>query len=373
MTPKDFLESFIHEEPIPVRERRDLPIKELEGIRKSTPPLTSGSSHLFRNLQDKGIISYTEYLFLISILTKPLSGFRIAFNMFDTDGNERVDKNEFLVLQRIFGKRRIDDEEEKLFMEKIFSHAWKDKRGLGVAGNMLQVEGSATADYIDDEQGLQRRHNVDTTLAVHFFGLKGNQDLKYEGFRKFMDDLQTEVLEIEFQEYAKGKNTISELDFAKILLRYTHLSAEVHEQYLERLLTRVKDSMKGITFEEFKVFCQFLNNLEDFTIAMRMYTLADHPISKADIDKINTASMGDLKSNTYGYLNLAWSICSLLVCALYNPYQSCKYCRSGKPPGHVMLPFSFGVALLSQHVISLSLAKFPFLPCLVVQVSVTSN
>lgn len=36
----------------------------------------------------------------------------------------------------------------------------------------------------------------------------------------------------------------------------------------------------GISFDEFKVFCQFLNNLEDFTIAMRMYTLADHPISK---------------------------------------------------------------------------------------------
>lgn len=267
MTPKDFLESFIHEEPIPVRERQDLPIKELDKMRNATPPLTSGSSHLFRNLQENGIISYTEYLFLISILTKPLSGFRIAFNMFDTDGNERVDKNEFLV------------------MEKIFSHAWKDKRGLGVAGNMLHVEGSAVADYIDDEQGLQRRHNVDTTLAVHFFGLKGNQDLKYEGFRKFMDDLQTEVLEIEFQEYAKGKNTISELDFAKILLRYTHLSAEVHGQYLERLVTRVKDSMPGITFEEFKVFCQFLNNLEDFTIAMRMYTLADHPISKDEFHR----------------------------------------------------------------------------------------
>lgn len=75
-------------------------------------------------------------------------------------------------------------------MEKIFSHAWKDKRGIGVAGNMLQVEGSATADYIDDEQGLQRRHNVDTTLAVHFFGLKGNQDLRYEGFRKYVSLLR---------------------------------------------------------------------------------------------------------------------------------------------------------------------------------------
>lgn len=49
--------------------------------------------------------------------------------------------------------------------------------------------------------------------------------------------------------------------------------------YLDRLLDRIKEE-KGITFEEFRVFCQFLNNLEDFTIAMRMYTLADHPISK---------------------------------------------------------------------------------------------
>jgi len=39
----------------------------------------------------------------------------------------------------------------------------------------------------------------------------------------------------------------------------------------------------GISFDEFKVFCQFLNNLEDFTIAMRMYTLADHPISKGNV------------------------------------------------------------------------------------------
>lgn len=43
----------------------------------------------------------------------------------------------------------------------------------------------------------------------------------------------------------------------------------------------------GISFDEFKVFCQFLNNLEDFTIAMRMYTLADHPISKGKKIKIH--------------------------------------------------------------------------------------
>lgn len=52
--------------------------------------------------------------------------------------------------------------------------------------------------------------------------------------------------------------------------------------YLDRLLNRIKEE-RGITFEEFHAFCQFLNNLEDFTIAMRMYTLADHPISKGQL------------------------------------------------------------------------------------------
>lgn len=69
------------------------------------------------------------------------------------------------------------------------------------------------------------------------------------------------------------------MDFAKILLRYTYLDTDEYDMYLDRLLSTVKQEI-GITFEEFKIFCQFLNNLEDFTIAMRMYTLADRPISK---------------------------------------------------------------------------------------------
>ena len=40
---------------------------------------------------------------------------------------------------------------------------------------------------------------------------------------RFMDNLQTEVLEIEFLSYSNGMNTISEEDFAHILLRYTNV------------------------------------------------------------------------------------------------------------------------------------------------------
>nr|XP_026500163.1 calcium uptake protein 3, mitochondrial isoform X1 [Vanessa tameamea] len=315
MTPQDFLESVVEQEPRPRLKRRVLTTKEIEQLRDQVPPLKKGSSQMFRSMRDRGIISYTEYLFLLSILTKPASGFEIAFNMFDTDGNQRVDKNEFLVIQRLLGgtlkeRKDIDADTEKALltlvsssvlkrkveeaernqecspkpsvMEKIFSYAWKGKRGM----NMEEAEEGKgpQENYINDDQGLQRRHNVDTLLQVHFFGKKGTNDLKFEGFRQFMENLQTEVLELEFHEFAKGHETISEVDFAKILLRYTYLDTDEYDMYLDRLLDRVKDE-RGITFEEFKTFCQFLNNLEDFTIAMRMYTLADHPISKEEFQR----------------------------------------------------------------------------------------
>jgi hypothetical protein len=39
------------------------------------------------------------YLIILYIyFSEPKSGFRIAFNMFDTDGNQIVDKKEFLVV-----------------------------------------------------------------------------------------------------------------------------------------------------------------------------------------------------------------------------------------------------------------------------------
>lgn len=113
-------------------------------------------------------------------------------------------------------------------MEKIFSHAWKDKRGINESkGDEPEGEkGPIQEEYVDDEQGLQRRHVVDTTLLTHFFGKKGKDELRFEGFKRFMENLQSEVLELEFHEFSKGHNTISEVDFARILLRYTYLDTD---------------------------------------------------------------------------------------------------------------------------------------------------
>lgn len=37
---------------------------------------------------------------------------------------------------------------------------------------------------------------------------------------------------------------------------------------------------QGITFDEFRSFFQFLNNLEDFAIAMQMYNFASRSIGQ---------------------------------------------------------------------------------------------
>ncbi|XP_011261380.1 calcium uptake protein 3, mitochondrial isoform X2 [Camponotus floridanus] len=314
MTPQDFLDSVIDAEPRPRLKRRVLTDQELDVMRNSTSSLHHGSTHMFRNLRDKGIISYTEYLFLLSILTKPKTGFQIAFNMFDTDGNERVDKTEFLVLRAIIAPGEENPCKAKLrethpiksneitsnsYMEKIFSHAWRGRHGCETKEELEQLQErqktpeEIQGQFIDDDQGLQRRHAVDTTLMVHFFGKDGINELRYEDFKRFMVNLQHEILELEFHEFSKGHNTINELDFAKILLRYTYLEPDEYDKYLDRMLDRA-DLHIGITFEEFRRFYQFLNNLDDFSIAMRMYTLADHPISKDEFQravKICTGSM----------------------------------------------------------------------------------
>ncbi|XP_076344769.1 mitochondrial calcium uptake 3 isoform X4 [Tachypleus tridentatus] len=265
MTPQDFLESVTETEPRPRLRRRRLTKRDLEYIQEVTPSRNKGNTKLFRSLHDIGIISYTEYLFLLSVLTKPQSGFHIAFNMFDTDGNKKVDKKEFLVLEQIFSKvarNTLKKTEDKTNSSQLVLY-------------------SDLQDVSDDSLANTA---VNTTLLVHLFGKKGKETLCFDDFYRFMDNLQTEVLELEFMEFSHGMPTISEVDFASILLRYTYVHSDDYEAYIQRVQEQIPEE-KGITFEQFKAFCQFLNNLDEFAIAMRMFTFANQPISQEEFHR----------------------------------------------------------------------------------------
>ncbi|XP_035039949.1 calcium uptake protein 3, mitochondrial isoform X8 [Hippoglossus stenolepis] len=278
MTPQNFIESVTMNEPRNKRPWRSLTKQELEKILSDTPQVWRGSSKLFRNLRERGIISYTEYLFLLCILTKPHAGFKIAFNMFDADGNQMVDKREFLVLQEIFRKKN-EKKGRKGDAEKSAQLVLKKDSQEFMARSYWDVlrRSASQVLFSDLAERAEETITIDTTLLVHFFGKKGKAELTFDDFYRFMDNLQTEVLEIEFLTYSKGMTTISEEDFAKILLRFTNV--ENISAYLENVRQCIPDE-KGITFDEFRSFFQFLNNLEDFAIAMQMYNFASRSIGQ---------------------------------------------------------------------------------------------
>ncbi|XP_075598311.1 calcium uptake protein 2, mitochondrial isoform X1 [Balearica regulorum gibbericeps] len=216
----------------------------------------------FRELGDKGLISYAEYLFLLTILTKPQTGFQIAFKMLDTDGNEQVEKKEFFKLQRIIGKE--DD--------------------LKTAGDETVFRGAELESC-----------DVNTMLLVHFFGKEGKEKLRYSEFFRFMENLQTEVQEMEFIKFSKGLNVMRKEDFAEWLLYFT--DEENNEIYWQNVKDRI-EAGENISLEEFKTFCKFTNNLEDFSIAMQMFTVANRPVKRAEFKRaVKVATGQELSDN----------------------------------------------------------------------------
>ncbi|KAH3833384.1 hypothetical protein DPMN_106691, partial [Dreissena polymorpha] len=69
MTPQDFLESVTDDVPRPRIGRTRLRKEDIETWLKNTPAKRRGSRTLFRSMHNKGLISYTEYLFLLCVLT----------------------------------------------------------------------------------------------------------------------------------------------------------------------------------------------------------------------------------------------------------------------------------------------------------------
>ena len=152
--------------------------------------------------------------------------------MLDQDDSGRIDKMEFQVLETIFTAAA-----------KVMCYLL---RGIAIQSDYLQERMQE-----DDDNGLMKHQGVDTSILLHLFGRDGAGELEFEQFCTFMNNLQTEVIQIKLAEVSKGAPTITELDFARILLRYTFLNCQDYDNILERLQERIQEE-KGITFEEFK-------------------------------------------------------------------------------------------------------------------------
>ena len=107
--------------------------------------------------------------------SKPRDHFLKTFQMIDIDGNWELTKEEFETVEQLFSKGLVEDSIEN------------------------------------------------TTLKVHFFKMDGTGVITFDDFVHFLDSLQKECLEVEFNEYAKGTSCICDSDFMELLLSRTIL------------------------------------------------------------------------------------------------------------------------------------------------------
>ncbi|CAF95009.1 unnamed protein product, partial [Tetraodon nigroviridis] len=257
MTPRDFLFSVMLEKVDRKLQKRVLTKKDVDQMLASSARVRPGSE-LFRTLGDNGLVSYTEYLFLLTILTKPHTGFHIAFKMLDVDGNEHVDKKEFLKLKKIIRNSRV-----RLPKEDVLRPA-------------------------------EEAEGVNTSLQTLFFGRNGEKKLQYLDFRRFMEDLQAEVQQMEFLQFSRGMDTMRREDFAAWLLHYTN---EEDNQQCWQNLRRIPAG-QSISFDEFKAFCLFTNNLDDFGFSVKLVADAHRPIGLAQFKRaVKIATGHDLSDN----------------------------------------------------------------------------
>jgi hypothetical protein len=144
----------------------------------------------------------------------------------------------------------------------------------------------------EPQQKKRERRAPDTTMVLHLFGHSGKASLTFEEFEFFYYNLQRELIEIEFHEFARGKSEVSAVDFARLVLRYSVLHKSDQSPYIRRVYERSQIDEKGITLHQFEQFSMFLNNLEDFSKAVRLYSSADIPVNKTEFIRAVKCSTG---------------------------------------------------------------------------------
>jgi calcium uptake protein 3, mitochondrial len=88
---------------------------------------------------------------------------------------------------------------------------------------------------------------------------------------------------------------ISPLEFAEILLRYTELPTDKRIKLAKKLENKMDAYSRTISFDEFKKFNSFMNNLEDFRLALQFHTQAHQAISVKEFQRaVKIASGSEL-------------------------------------------------------------------------------
>lgn len=250
MTPEDFLRSLTPGVKQPEGFGLDQ-YKRVELKDANKTVLTPNKESIFYKLGASGLIGFSEYMFLLTILSASKRHFEIAFRMFDLNGDGNVDYEEFDKVQTIIRSQ---------------TSVGMRHRDHSNTGSIYKFLGSA--------------------LSTYFFGPNLDKKLTIEKFLEFQRQLQTEILTLEFQrKRPNAEGFIREVDFADLLLTYAGLSEKKHVKMLKRVKKIFKNS-RGISLDDYLLFFHFLNDINDVDTALTFYHIAGASIDQATLKHV---------------------------------------------------------------------------------------
>ncbi|XP_055591843.1 calcium uptake protein 1 homolog, mitochondrial-like isoform X1 [Uranotaenia lowii] len=207
---------------------------------------------IFYSLGSYGLISFSDYIFLLTVLSTSRRHFEIAFRMFDLNGDGDVDSEEF---------------------EKV--------------ANLIRQQTSIGNRHRDHANTGNTFKGVNSALTTYFFGPKNDEKLTIEKFLDFQHQLQREILTLEFLRKNPDENgNISEAEFAELLLAYAGYTQKKKIKKIKRVKKRFRDHGVGISKEDYLNFFHFLNNINDVDTALTFYHIAGASIDQATLKHV---------------------------------------------------------------------------------------
>ncbi|XP_055539618.1 calcium uptake protein 1 homolog, mitochondrial-like isoform X2 [Wyeomyia smithii] len=207
---------------------------------------------IFYKLGSYGLISFSDYIFLLTVLSTSRRHFEIAFRMFDLNGDGDVDSEEF---------------------EKV--------------ANLIRQQTSIGNRHRDHANTGNTFKGVNSALTTYFFGPKNDEKLTIEKFLDFQQQLQREILTLEFLRKNPDENgNISESDFAELLLAYAGYPQKKKVKKIKRVKKRFRDHGAGVSKEDYLNFFHFLNNINDVDTALTFYHIAGASIDQATLKHV---------------------------------------------------------------------------------------
>ncbi|XP_075548531.1 mitochondrial calcium uptake 1 isoform X2 [Dermacentor variabilis] len=260
MSPQDFLRSITPG----TKQPEGYGLDQYKRIDIRDEKVFSGLSKdsIFYKLSSSGLISFSDYIFLLTILSASKHQFEIAFRMFDLNGDGNVDYDEFEKVQTII----------------------RHQTSFGMRHRDHQTTGSIY-------------RGVSSALCNYFFGPKLDKKLTVEKFLNFQRQLQTEILTLEFmRKEPDEQGMIREWDFADLLLTYAGLNDKKKSRMIKRIKKKFKSQSEGISLEDYLQFFHFLSNITEVDTALTFYHIAGASIDEATLKHVaRTVAHVDLR------------------------------------------------------------------------------